>query len=145
MTESVTNFSAETDFKVNTFDIDIAGHVNNTVYLNWIEILRTKLFDELCGFSNILSGKYYPVVVSTNIEYKNQIKIFDKPKGIIKISRLKYGVFSLEIEITVNGKIAAKAAQRCVIIDLVSEKMIKDEALKNLLIKTERPAENVLL
>ena len=38
--------SVKLDLIINTYDIDVAGHVNNAVYVQWLEKLRTKLFTE---------------------------------------------------------------------------------------------------
>lgn len=31
---------------VNTYDIDVAGHVNNIVYVRWLEDMRNELFSQ---------------------------------------------------------------------------------------------------
>ena len=40
----------EMPLMINTFDIDAARHVNNVVYIRWLEELRTKLISSICDF-----------------------------------------------------------------------------------------------
>lgn len=118
------NFQAECELDVKTYDIDVAGHVNNIVYVRWIEDLRNILFKEMFDFNRILSEKYYPVVVSTNIKYKKQLKLFDKPCGSIRLVDYNHGVISLNAEIKSNDYTAASADQKCVMMNLENSKMI---------------------
>lgn len=71
--------SSEILFTVHTYDIDFAGHLNNIVYVRWIEQLRTKLFNQYFNLQELLSNNLYPVVISTNITYKKALKLFNKP------------------------------------------------------------------
>ncbi|HET54449.1 MAG TPA: hypothetical protein ENN33_04455 [Ignavibacteria bacterium] len=68
------SYQIEYELEVKTYDIDAAGHVNNIVYIRWLEDLRNMLFKKMFDFNNVLSKEYYPVVVSTNIKYKKTIK-----------------------------------------------------------------------
>jgi len=133
MIDLIIDKSAKLNFDVKTYDIDAAGHVNNVVYLKWIEDLRTKIFDNLCNLSKLYSDNYYPVVISTNIQYKNQIKLFDKPAGTIKITDYKYGIFTLEINILLYDKLSAFAEQKCIILDLMNSQMIRGKKIHHLI------------
>ena len=53
-------------------------------------------------FNNVLTKEYYPVVVSTNIKYKKQLKMFDTPLGNIKLVDYNHGIMNLKIEIKLN-------------------------------------------
>lgn len=118
------NLQTKYNFEVNTYDIDVAGHVNNIVYVRWLEDLRTKLLNEHFSFHKLIADKFYPVVISTNINYKKQIKLFDKPIGIMKISSYNHGVMILEAVIRLGNIIAVKAEQKCAIVDLKNSQMI---------------------
>ncbi|MGD8781192.1 MAG: thioesterase family protein [Ignavibacteria bacterium] len=114
----------EMNFHVNTYDIDLAGHVNNIVYVRWLEDLRNKLLNEKFNLKKIITESFYPVVVSTIINYKKQIRIFDKPNGVIEFRGCKHGILNFKSIIKLKDIIAAKAEQRCVIINLKNSKMI---------------------
>ena len=119
--------------EIKTYDIDVAGHVNNAVYVQWIEDLRTKLFNEHFDLPGLMEKNLYPVVTSTDIQYKKFLKLFDKPIGVIKLESFNHGIFTLDIEINIVGKIAITAKQKCVLFDLSKLKMIKGSRLREIL------------
>jgi len=114
----------ESVLKVNTYDIDIAGHVNNIVYIRWIEDLRAELFSQIYPLEKLLEINYYPVVISTELKYKGQIKLFDKPIGRIFLESYSHGVIMLKIEICLNDDTAFTATQKCVLMNLTTHKML---------------------
>jgi len=133
MKNPINNISVELKLEIKTYDIDIAGHVNNSVYVQWIEDLRTKLFNEHFNLPELLSKNLYPVVVSTEINYKKSLKMFDKPIGVMKIESLDHGIFTLKTEISLNDKIAASCTQKCVIFNLKESAMIKANELQEII------------
>jgi len=116
----------ESVLKVNTYDIDIAGHVNNIVYIRWIEDLRAELFSQIYPLEKLLEINYYPVVISTELKYKGQIKLFDKPIGRIFLESYSHGVIMLKIEICLNDDTAFTATQKCVLMNLTTHKMFME-------------------
>jgi len=116
----------ESVLKVNTYDIDIAGHVNNIVYIRWIEDLRAELFSQIYPLEKLLEINYYPVVISTELKYKGQIKLFDKPIGRIFLESYSHGVIMLKIEICLNDDTAFTATQKCVLMNLTTHKMLME-------------------
>jgi acyl-CoA thioester hydrolase len=125
--------SVELKPEIKTYDIDIAGHVNNTVYIKWFEDLRTKLFREYFDLPELIAGNLYPVVASTEIHYKKFLKLFDKPVGEICVESFNHGIFTLRMEIRLNGKIAASGMQKCVLIDLNKSKIVKHKELQKVI------------
>ena len=109
---------------VNTYDIDAAGHVNNIVNIRWIENLRNGIFDSIYPVQKMLENKLYPVVVSTEAKYKKQIKLSDKPVGIIELSGFHHGIYTFNITVKVENHIVFTAVQKCVVINLTENKMI---------------------
>ena len=129
MKNFTSNISTKLELKIRTYDIDIAGHVNNAVYINWLEDLRTKLFLKFFNLPELLSSHSYPVVVSTEIKYKKFLKLFDKPIGVMCIETLQHGIFKLTAEISLNNKIVASGKQKCVIFDLAKLEIVKHNKL----------------
>ena len=119
--------SSEILFTVHTYDIDFAGHLNNIVYVRWIEQLRTELFNKYFNLQELLSNNLYPVVISTNITYKKALKLFDRPEGIIHYLCFSHGIITLTFEIKQGVKIAAYGEQKCVLMDLNTGKMDKEK------------------
>ena len=105
----------ELPLQVSTYDIDIAGHVNNIVYVRWLEDLRNLFFSKFISFENLLEENLYPVIASTNIRYYKQIKLFDELKGFLWLEKISRVILNFSAEFIVDNLVAASAEQRCVI------------------------------
>ncbi len=116
--------SIEMNIEVKTYDIDVAGHVNNMVYVRWLEDLRNELFSRIYPLEKLIEINYYPVVISTEMKYKSEIKLFDKPIGRIFLESYSHGVIMLKIEICLNDDTAFTATQKCVLMNLTTHKML---------------------
>lgn len=122
--------SVEAGLEVKTYDIDVAGHLNNIAYVKWLEDLRTLLLREYFDFKSIIAEGFYAVVISTNIYYKRQIKLFDHPAGKMILTGFNHGIFRLNAEITVNGLLCTSAKQRFVIMNLCDSKFLKTDEIR---------------
>ena len=127
------NKMIELPIDVETYDIDLAGHVNNVVYIRWLEMLRTKLFTKLCLFNDLIRNNFYIVIISTNIIYKKQIKMFDRPVGWMEVKDIKHGIIYLEAIIKCDNRIAAVAEQKCVVMDLGTCKKVDVKTLDKII------------
>jgi acyl-CoA thioester hydrolase len=116
---------ANIPFIVNTYDIDVAGHVNNIVYIRWLEDLRNNLITEYYSLKELLQNGYYPVVVHSEMKYRKQIKLFDKPVGKMILHNSSHGLMVLKAEILVDDDIVFKATQKCVLMNMKDNKMFK--------------------
>ena len=125
--------SVRLDLKINTYDIDVAGHVNNAVFVQWLEELRTKLFTEYFDLPELLSKGIYPVVRTTEISFRKFLKVFDKPIGKMYIENIKHGIITLNFVIELDGKISAEGRQKCVLYNLQKSCLIKDSELQKLI------------
>ncbi|MCW8803497.1 MAG: acyl-CoA thioesterase [Ignavibacteriaceae bacterium] len=119
--------------EIKTYDIDIAGHVNNAVYIKWFEDLRIKLFIEHFNLPELLLNNLYPVVVSTEIHYKKFLKLFDKPIGVMCIECCNHGIITLKTEIKLNGKIAASGKQKCTLFDQNNSVVLNGKRLQEII------------
>lgn len=117
--------STEINFTVKPYDIDAAGHVNNAVYFKWLEDLRVKLFENILPVNELLKRNQYLVVTSANIKYKKQISLEDNPSGIMWLERIDRIIWVLKAEFTVYNFISSIAEQKCVIVDLSTNKIQK--------------------
>lgn len=121
-------FSAEIKFDVKPYDIDAAGHVNNAVYIRWLEDLRIKLFDNFLPVHELLKQNQYLVVTSTSIKYKKQISLEDNPSAKMWLERIDKIIWVLKTKIMLNDSIAATAEQKCVVINLLTNQIQKPSA-----------------
>lgn len=118
-------YKASINFEIKTYEIDIAGHVNNIVYVKWLEDLRCKFFEQFFPIDSLLAQNLYPVITSTNISYKRQLKLGDKPTGFIWTQDIKHNVMTLKIKFIINEKICVQAEQKCILLNLKNGKMDK--------------------
>jgi len=127
MDKSNDKYKTTIDFEVKTYEIDIAGHANNIVYIKWLEDLRIKLFSQLLPLENLVNEKLYPVVTSTVIHYKKQLKLGDKPYGTMYIDFVKHSVMNFKFSIANNGNTSAYGEQKCVLMNTETGLMDKDK------------------
>ncbi len=109
--------------EVKTYDIDVAGHVNNIVYVRWIEDLRSRLLETRFPTSGLLERHLYSVVTDTRIRYRNQLRLGDIPEGSIWIDSIRHGVMYLKVVFRKEDMIVATAEQSCVLMNLQTGKM----------------------
>jgi acyl-CoA thioester hydrolase len=119
----------ESGIVIKPYNIDAAGHVNNAVYINWLEDLRTELLEKVLPHEELLKRNYHLVVASTNIEYKMPLHLYEKPIGKMKVDKYEKGIFYLSCLITLDNKIVTRAFQKCVLIDKSNQKMVKHKII----------------
>jgi YbgC/YbaW family acyl-CoA thioester hydrolase len=115
----------EHDVNVGTYDIDFASHVSNISYLRWLEDMRLKLFDKYFPLQNFLAENKTPVLVSTHIQYRRPIKLFDQPHGVMWISKMAMASLTITAEFYVNGELTTSVEHVGVFIDLGTGKAIR--------------------
>ena len=98
-------------FPVKTYDIDFAGIVSNIVYIRWLEDLRLKMLESYFPLKQLMEQGYCPIIASTEIKYKKALKIFDKPRGKMWISKLGRSRCTLQAEIYLHDEIVTTATQ----------------------------------
>jgi acyl-CoA thioester hydrolase len=66
------------DWRVYTCDIDYAGHVNNAIYIQWIEKGRCEFLDRVnFPIAFAVESGFIPILAHTSISYKRQAKLGD--------------------------------------------------------------------
>ncbi|HEY9165315.1 MAG TPA: acyl-CoA thioesterase [Candidatus Kryptonia bacterium] len=118
-------FRTEIEFEVSTYDIDAAHHVNNIVYVRWLEDLRCKLLASRYPVEELLKRNLYPVVALTKIRYRNQLRLADKLEGIIWVESIEHGLMRLKAIFQKADLVIVTAEQECVLMDLQTGKMDK--------------------
>jgi len=78
------------DLEIYPYHIDFVGHVNNAVYIQWMEAGRTKLL-EAAGMSihQISQQGVAPILVHTSITYKSPLYLGDRPRVELWLSELR--------------------------------------------------------
>ncbi len=120
---------------VYTFDIDFAGHVNNAVYIRWLEEGRTKLL-EAVGFpiAELVESGTFPVLVHTEIYYKRPLFLGESVRIEGWVSKPSKVRIYLDFEIfNQEGELAAHAHQTAAFVDgekMKPRRLTQEEILK---------------
>jgi acyl-CoA thioester hydrolase len=78
------------DLDIYTYQIDFMGHVNNSVYVHWMEIGRIKLLEAVgLPIHEIFKQGFAPVLVQTSITYKSPLYLGDRVQGEMWLSELR--------------------------------------------------------
>ena len=115
----------EMDLPVRSYDIDQFRHVNNQVYIRWLEDMRHRFLDVHLPFKELLDSGRAPIITSTEIHYRQGIHLFDKPMGLMWVSGLSKAIFTLGAEFVVNGEVTTWAKQCGVFADTETMKILR--------------------
>lgn len=63
---------------VRGYELDSFGHVNNSVYLNYIEQAQWEILRKTDTLSFFLDNRVIPAIIEINIRYIREAKIFDE-------------------------------------------------------------------
>lgn len=90
MTELLNVEKVVFELPIYSFQIDVNDHVNNAVYVQWMEIGQQKFFSETGLPISILRKQgVLPVIADTHIAYKKPLVDGDSVKIEIWLSELK--------------------------------------------------------
>lgn len=65
--------------EIYTYQIDFNQHVSNIVYIEWMEIGRLKLLEEIgLAVHTLIKRRITPVLIKTEISYKKPLLLGDK-------------------------------------------------------------------
>ena len=110
---------------IRTYQIDFAGIVSNTVYVQWLEDLRMKFLEEHFPLPLQLSAGYAPALIKTEIQYMKQLRLFDPVIGKAWLHHVTRTTWTIHNEILSNGEIVAVASQTGAFIRLESGRPIR--------------------
>lgn len=114
-------------------DLDILGHVNNSIYLSYFEIARVHYFGELLGYD--WDWKRYTVVLVKNeVEYIKPVHLHDEVYVHLSAKHIGEKSFTLGYELRVNGELRTKGSSVLVAWDAQENaSMILTNEMKNAL------------
>nr|WP_242033397.1 thioesterase family protein [Phormidium sp. FACHB-592] len=107
------------ELEVYSFHIDFIGHVNNIVYVQWMEIGRTKLLEAVgMPLHEILQQGFAPVLVQTQITYKTPLFLGDRVQVELWLSELRQASAVMQIHFyNTQRTLAAEAWQKGLFVD----------------------------
>ncbi|MBB5634950.1 acyl-CoA thioester hydrolase [Pedobacter cryoconitis] len=112
---SLDSFKYKTAIETRFADFDMLGHVNNAVYFTYLEIARTKYWNNAISWNWKETGV---VIAQASIDYISPIFIEDKVSIYVRTSRIGNTSFDLDYMIVkhIHGKeeICTKGKTICV-------------------------------
>ena len=107
------------DLEVYPYQIDFTGHVNNSVYIQWMEIGRTKLLEAVGMPIHEISKKgVAPVLVNTSITYKSPLYLGDHVQIELWLSELRNASAMMQFRFHNNQQtLVAEGVQKGLFID----------------------------
>ena len=114
--------------RIYTYQIDFAGHVNNAVYILWMENGRLRLFDAMGMPVSEIAEKagIIPVLTETWIAYKKPLFLQNEVTIEIWISELSNASAIMEFRFyNDTGELCASGRQTGVFIDRITMRPIR--------------------
>ena len=116
-------FNYKTNIPIRFIDFDLMGHVNNSVYFTYLEIARTKYWEEIIKWDWKKTGI---VIAHAEIDYISPIVMDDKIAIHVKTSRIGETSFDLDYQIVkLTGGvevICSKGKTVCIAIDYTTKR-----------------------
>lgn len=106
--------------KIYTYHIDFVGHVNNIIYIQWLENGRVKLLEAMgIPVTELAHGEgIVPVLAETTISYKKPLFLTNTVTVETWISRLNNASAIMEFRfLNEKGELCASAQQKGLFID----------------------------
>ena len=109
---------------IHTFQIDFMQHVSNIVFIEWMEIARCQLLEEVgMSVQGIMEQGFGPVLVDTQISYKRQLRLGDKVRVDIWIAELEKVSAHIDFQFfNDRDELVASGRQRGLFIDLKTQR-----------------------
>jgi acyl-CoA thioester hydrolase len=105
-------------------DVDMMGHVNNAVYLNYFEQARLIFFNETLGLDWDWDNQGF-VLRKNEIEYIKPLLLNDKPEIFISLLHVGTKSFTLGYEVVCSGEVYTKGSSVIVGFNSVEKKSIQ--------------------
>ena len=88
-------------------DVDAMGHVNNAVFLTYLEQARVALFSERGGATGL--GQMNMILARAEIDFRAPVRLGQEVEISVRASRFGTKSFDLEYELRVEGELVAEA------------------------------------
>ena len=111
-------------------DIDAMDHVNNAVLVTYLEVARTKMWDE--HFELTSSARDVPFIVARiAVDFRSPIRFGDEVVVRIAVGSLGRTSFTLRYRVEASGRLAAEAESVQVVFDYAAHRPVPlDEAAR---------------
>jgi acyl-CoA thioester hydrolase len=90
-------------------DLDPMGHVNNAVYLTWIENARIEFLRSLGAFDNPYTGEMTMILARAEVDFRAPLGFGEEVTIGVRPARLGTKSFDLEYELRAGDRVVAEA------------------------------------
>jgi acyl-CoA thioester hydrolase len=90
-------------------DLDPMGHVNNSVYLTWIETARIEFLRRLGAFEQPDTGGMAMILARVELDFRSAVGFGEEIEIGVRTSRLGTKSFDLECELRAGQRVVADA------------------------------------
>jgi acyl-CoA thioester hydrolase len=90
-------------------DLDPMGHVNNAVYLTWIENARIEFLRSLGAFDSPYTGEMTMILARAEIDFRSPLGFGEEVEVAVRPARLGTKSFDLTYELRSGGRVVAEA------------------------------------
>ena len=104
-------------------DIDAMGHVNNVVYVRWVQEVAAAHWNHTA--SEAMQAKYAWVVLRHEIDYKNPAFLNDEVTGLTWVGDYSGARFDRFVKLMANNKVLAEARTTWCLLDAKSLRPIR--------------------
>ena len=107
------------DLKIYPYHIDFTGHVNNAVYILWMEIGRIKLLEAVGMPTHAIAQQgFIPILVHTSITYKSPLYLGDRVELELWLSELRNASATMQFRFRNSQQaLAAEGMQKGLFVD----------------------------
>jgi len=103
---------------VRGYELDSFGHVNNAVYLNYMEQARWELLRDAGTLDHFRDNGVFLVVTEVSVRYVKEARVFDALLVRTRVAReAPYVVFHHEIDGEGTGRTVARGWARTLLVD----------------------------
>lgn len=115
------------EFEVYTYQIDFARHVSNIVYIQWLEIGRLKLLEEVgLSVAEVAKRGITPIVAATSIVYQRPVHFGDRVTLEAWVGDFGKASAMVHYRLTnQRGEEVAEATQRGLFVRIVDGKPVR--------------------
>jgi acyl-CoA thioester hydrolase len=111
------------EIQVRFADIDMMGHVNNSVYLSYFEMTRVHYLEKLLGRKWDYTREGF-LLARNEIDYIKPLFLHEQPKIYLRTENLGNKSFTFTYEILVDGELRTKGLSVMVAFDSQSKTTI---------------------
>jgi acyl-CoA thioester hydrolase len=90
-------------------DLDPMGHVNNAVYMTWIETARIEFLRSLGAFDSPDTGGMTMILARVEVDFRAPLGFGERVEVEVRPARLGTKSFDLDYELRSAGRVVAEA------------------------------------